>query len=440
MLNGDSGRPGDYPGRQRHAFGDAQNNPDNGHNNNRLPRFGKRKMGRIWWHVHQWVGLKLAILLSFICLTGTLAVVSQEMDWLMLPSLRVAPSSVGTGEPDWARIVAGATAYPKVERVQFINEPTASAFAAKAMVVWGDQSVGYLHLHPTTGVVQGEGHYVNAARILRNMHRHLNLPGNIGIPLVTSLSFLLMISLATSFVVYKKWWRGYLKAPRTRDARTWWGDFHRLAGIWALWFLTLIMTTGLWYFVEQMGGDAEVPEAKDIAVFSSAPTEVDGHFAVALAAARRADPALRIEGIRFPTKETGAYVFEGEKSAMLVRPRANTVWVEAATGKVLATFDGTDLSVHQRISEMADPLHFGYFGGYWTKAIWFLFGGLLTALSVSGMAIYALRIGRELKQATSFRQGWARVWSGMGYWRWAATGCVAMGIAMIPSLFREAAG
>jgi uncharacterized iron-regulated membrane protein len=395
----------------------------------------KRKASRVWWHVHQWVGLKLAILMSFICLTGTLAVVSHEMDWLMLPSLRVAPSSVAAGEPDWNRIVASATAYPGVERVQFINEPTASAFAVKAMVVWQDQSIGYLHLHPTTGKVQGVGHWVGAARILRNMHRHLNLPGNIGIPLVTSLSFLMLVTLGTSFVVYKKWWRGFWKAPRGRDARTWWGDFHRLAGVWTLWFVALIALTGLWYFVEQMGGRADVPRVKEVAEFSTVPAEVGNHFAPALAAARKADPELHIQGIRLPNEKSGAYVFEGEKSAVLVRPRANSVWVEAATGKVLAKFDGTDLDVHQRISEMADPLHFGYFGGYWTKAIWTLFGGLLTALSVSGMAIYTLRIGRELKQVTPFRAGWQRVWLGMGYWRWIATACVVVSFIMLPTLF-----
>lgn len=398
------------------------------------PRTKTRKASRIWWHVHQWVGLKLAILMSFICLTGTLAVVSNEMDWLMLPSLRVAPSSVAA-EPDWERMVASVTAYPRVERVQFLNEPTAGAFAAKAMVVWQDKSLGYLHVHPTTGVVQGEGHWVNAARILRNMHRHLNLPGNIGIPLVTSLSFLLLVTLGTSFVVYKKWWRGFWKAPRGRDARTWWGDFHRLAGVWSLWFVALIAVTGLWYFIEQMGGRADVPRAAEVTDFSTAPREVGSHFAAALAAARRADPQLDIQGVRLPTEKSGAFVFEGAKDAILVRPRANSVWVDAETGTVLARFDGRDLNLHQRISEMADPLHFGYFGGYWTKIIWVVFGGLLTALSVSGMAIYALRIGRELKEATTFRLGWRRAWRGMGYWRWIATASVLIGLGMMPTLF-----
>ena len=44
--------------------------------------------------MHQWVGLKLSLFLTFILFTGTLAVVSHEIDWLLQPSLRVAPTSV----------------------------------------------------------------------------------------------------------------------------------------------------------------------------------------------------------------------------------------------------------------------------------------------------------------------------------------------------------
>lgn len=69
--------------------------------------------------------------------------------------------------------------------------------------------------------------------------------------------------------------------------------------------------------------------------------------------------------------------------AVLVRHRANAVWVDPATNEVLLTTDGRDMNLHQRIGEMADPLHFGYFGGYWTKIPWFLFGLLITGLSVS---------------------------------------------------------
>lgn len=402
---------------------------------------GKRKASRLWWFIHHWVGFKLALFTSFVFLTGTLAVLSSEIDWLLQPSLRVSPSSVAA-EPDWERIVASAAAYPGVRQIQGIDQPTASAFAARVQLIWNDGRYGFLHVHPTTGVVQGEGPWVGAQRILRNMHRHLNLPVWIGVPIVCAIAFLLVVSLVSSFIVYKKWWRGFLKMPRTRDARLWWGDFHRLAGVWSLWFVALIAATGIWYFVEQLGADAPVPrmEIADPAPLPDGQPAIGRLFAASYRAARAADPGLDITTIRFPSAKSPAFVFEGEKTALLVRPRANTVWTDAVTGRVLGTFDGVDLDVHQRISEMADPLHFGYFGGYWTKIPWFLFGALLTGLSVSGVAIYALRIGRELKQATPFAAALGRAWRGMARWRWLALALVATAFVLLPALFAERTG
>lgn len=395
---------------------------------------------RLWWHVHQWVGLKLSIFMAFILLTGSLAVISHEIDWLIQPSLRVAPSSVAAGEPNWSAIAISAAEYPKTARVLSVDAPIASAFAVRAMVEWEDGTLGFLHIHPTTSAVQGEGWWVGAQRVLRNMHRHLNLPTKYGVPLVSALSVLLLISLVTSMIVYKKWWRGFLRVPRQRNARTWWGDFHRLAGVWSLWFVLLIGVTGLWYLVESLGGDAPpAPEGKVIV------RDVD-HYGVgrqmkaSLAAARAADPALVITGIRFPNEDSASFIFEGQKSAWLVRQRANAVFTAAETGKVMLVTDATELTAHQRISEMADPLHFGTFGGYWTKIPWFLFGLLMTALSVSGVAIYALRITHDAREKLNWRASGPAMWRGMGVWKWAALAAVLTGFALLPELFGQTAG
>jgi uncharacterized iron-regulated membrane protein len=394
------------------------------------PQASARKgSARLWWHVHQWAGLKLSIFLAFILFTGTLAVVAHEIDWLLAPSLRVAPSSV-TGQPDWARIAGAAIDHPSVKEVRSIAAPTASAFAARVTVKRADGSLGYLHAHPSTGMIQGETGFVDAHRILRNLHRHLNLPTWIGVPIVSALAFLMAVSLVTSLVVYKKWWRGFLKPVRWRDARTAWGDVHRLAGLWSLWFLALIAATGVWYFAESLGGDA--PPMPKVEARGEAPKgpALPGSLALALTAAKAAAPDLIVESIRFPDKKNGAFVIEGQRSAWLVRPRANAVWADAASGRPLLATDARDLSVHQRISEMADPLHFGTFAGYWTKAPWFLFGLLLTALAVSGVAIHALRIGRAAKAGVV-----AIAWGAMGWWRWVAVAGVVTGFLMLPMLF-----
>lgn len=393
---------------------------------------------RLWWAVHQWVGLKLSLFLAFILFTGTLAVLSAEIDWLLHPTLRVAPSSV-EGPPRWDLIAENSARYPGVATINYIARPTARAFAVRVAFQRTDESRGYLHVHPTTGKVQGEQSFVDAQRVLRNLHRHLNLPVKYGIPIVCSLAILLLISLVTSFVVYRKWWRGFFKPIRWRDVRTAWGDFHRLAGVWSLWFVALIALTGLWYLVEQLGGEAPgLPEpTSEVAALPSgaAATSAADRLAVSLAAARRADPTLVVESVQFPDEKSGAFVFQGQRSAWLVRPRANAIWVDGASARAVMISDGGDLGVHQRISEMADPLHFGTFAGYWTRIPWFLFGLLMTGLALSGAAIYSHRIAHSARVAVARRPIMSGVWLGMGGWRWLSLILVITGGVMIGWMF-----
>ncbi len=390
----------------------------------------KPKTSRIWWTVHQWVGLKLSLFMAFIMFTGTLAVVSHEIDWLLQPSLRVAPTSA-QGPVQWAAIAQNAADHPGVAEVWSMEAPTASAFAVKVTVKDAGGNLFYLHAHPATGAIQGEGPWVGAQRVLRNMHRHLNLPTKIGVPIVAFLGFLLLVSLVTSLVVYKKWWRGFTKPLRNRDARTWWGDFHRLAGVWSLWFVALIALTSVWYFVESLGLDAPPPpRVKLEAPIKPGPQGLEPAFA----AARKAYPRLEVRRVLLPGEESPVLQLHGDYEAVLVRSRANTVWVDPATSEVLLKTDGRDMGVHQRISEMADPLHFGDFGGYWTKVPWFLFGLLLTGLSLSGAAIYSLRIARERGGEARMAQAFAGMWRDLPRWRWLSAALIFVGFALLPAL------
>lgn len=387
------------------------------------------KAARTWWVVHQWVGLKLSLFMTFILLTGSLAVMSSEIDWLLQPSLRVAPSSV-EGPVAWAIIARNAAKYPGIAKVNAIDAPIATAFAAKVTIEYDNGMLGFLNAHPTTGTIQGTGPWVGAQRVLRNMHRHLNLPVKIGVPIVSSLAFLLLVSLVTSFVVYKKWWRGFAKPVRKRDARTWWGDFHRLVGVWSLWFVALIIVTGIWYLAESLGLDAPQQPRVELSKESGfTPQSTD--LAASFEAARSAYPNLQVERVILPKDGDPLLQLHGNYEAVLVRPRSNAVWVDTRTAKVLLVTDGRELGLHQRISEMSDPLHFGYFGGYWTKIPWFLFGLALTALSLSGAAIYSLRINRNRSKILALSTAFSGMWHGTGHWRWISLTLIVIALVLI---------
>lgn len=394
-----------------------------------LPLKAKKKSRSLWWVVHSWAGLKLSIFMTFVLATGTLAVLAHEFDWMITPAMRVAPQA--TPQASIGTIAAAAQAHVPGGRLQAVYMPTDPWFAAEIWVDKGKKRIERVYVDPWTAEVTGTGGWANIHRFLRQTHRHLMLPVEYGVPIVCSMAFLLLASLITGLVTYKKFWRGFLRKPHWRGGgRRLSGDLHRLGGLWGLWFVALMIVTGFWYLIEQLGGDAPPhPQPPKIKGALSAPAgpELDA----LIASAQAAYPTLRINEVRFPTaKGARGLVVAGQADAILVRDRSNAVWMNPDSGKVLMVSRGEALSAHQRISEAADPLHFGTWGGLPAKLVWFVFGLLLTGLSVTGVMIYSLRLHGAYSEG---RGPWARAFRGMGVWAYPAIALILLSLALTPA-------
>ena len=388
---------------------------------------------RLWFDIHSWLGLKLSILMSFILLTGTLATISHELDWLVHSEMRVVPRD--TAPVTWGALYEAARDYSPALKVVALSAPIDTWFAAQAIVLTDCGERLRLHLDPYIAQVNGVTGWLNIQRFFRMMHRHLMMPTRIGVPIVSLLSLLLIGSLVTGLVVYKKWWRGFFMRPRSQKPRRFWGDMHRLGGLWAIWFVLLIGLTGFWYLLESLGFRApslprvEIPD--DVS-----QTTLDGEAIDRMVRlARDKIDGLQVSRIRFPAAHDELVRIQGQAGAVLVRPRANQA-VFDQHGRLLASHRGEQLSIHQRISEMADPLHFGNFAGFAVKLIWFVFGLLLTMLSLTGIYIYALRIiGKDKMSVYSGSTGYSvktTVWKGMGGWKFPAIALVGIGFLLTP--------
>lgn len=340
------------------------------------------------------MGLKLCVFMAFVTLTGALATLAQEIDWLFNPEMRVsAPQGAERLSPGTI-LDAALTAAPSgsVVNLRLRGE---SWFAAELTLItpWNERV--RLWVDPYTGAYQGTTSWFNVQRFLRQTHRHLMMPVQIGVPLVSALAVVLVFTMVSGLVVYKKFWKGFFKRPRWhKKPRVWLGDLHRLTGLWSLWFVVLITLTSLWYLVESLGGRAPaIPRPQSSAM---APV-IDGTSldrAIAQATALR--PQLTIRYIALPTESRPVFNLQGQETAVLVRHRANSVWVDGA-GAVLDSRYGEEMNLHQRIAEAADPLHFGTWAreGSATlavKVIWFVAGLAMFWMSLGGIAIYGTRI------------------------------------------------
>jgi len=379
-----------------------------------------------WFRLHSWVGIKLAILTSFILITGTLAVLSHELDWVTNSAMRVSPASVDSSQVAWVPIYqASQDLYPHA-KVNWINKPIEPWFAAEVVLLLDEDKRKRLFFHPQTATFQGEGRWYNWQRFFRMTHRHLMMPTIIGISLVCLAGLVLLVSAVSGIVLYPGWWKQLFRRPRTQHRKFFWGDIHRLLASWSLWLLLVVCITGLWYLIELWGGRATLPaNAKPVSELAQQTHTLPKPDVLQqmLEQSKKLRPEMEITGIRFPFAAGDAVVIEGQAGHILVRQRANNMVFDPADGRFLSTRVAGELNWHGRISEAADPLHFGTFAGMTSKIIYFLFGVLLSTLALVGTFLYGLRLARDRRNhIASQGQIWLQSWQAMTGWKWLALG------------------
>jgi len=302
-------------------------------------------------------------------------------------------------------------AYPQ-RQLFFISAPMYSNFASVALTVDPELGLRRTLMNPYTGeVIADMDWYASAQRVLRDLHRYLLSPVG-GIYLVGPLAIVLLISVITALLFYRKWWRGFFKLRVGNGSRAFWGSFHKVSGLWSLWFILLISITGVWYLAEAFLADINVdiqfdrPRVAEQQLLERKPTESMISPSHAIAIARQHIDNFRVTNMTLPRNQSTPYYLVGQTDALLVRDRSNHIFIDPVTAEVLRKQETADQTAFERWIDMADPLHFGNFGGTGAsglivKSIWFAFGLLMCGLTVTGIVIFIKRIKNRLDKSTT---------------------------------------
>ncbi|MBM87962.1 MAG: peptidase [Gammaproteobacteria bacterium] len=360
----------------------------------------KTQSSQVWFDWHSWLGVITGLLLFIICWGGTFAVLSFELDWLANPDQRVqAAGEAGSLEEIYQSV---ADAYPNAS-ILGASAPLYTNFAAEVGIRNELNQSRRVYVDPYTLEITGEAPRLNIQRYLRDFHRRL-FTGNFGFYLICLASFPLIGSMVTSLFFYKRWWRRFFEFKSARTVRTFVSNLHRLVGLWALWFVLIIAVTGIWYMFEQIravyvDNIFAYSDAIPAAVVPIPILEYDSSTALPfqelLGIAREARPDIDIASVTL--NRNGYFYVLGQTDNLLVRNRANKIFLLPNTGEVIYNQRGEELSPYWYWSNMADPVHFGNFGGLTSKLIWFIFGLVLSFLSLSGVWLFAKRLSRSSK-------------------------------------------
>jgi len=358
----------------------------------RLFSISRRRLYR--WH--GWLGLNLGLLLFVVCLSGTLAVVAYEIDWLLDPALRV---EAATTEVDWTAVEQTVRETFPYHEIGFVLAPRHPGFAATVLARGPGGRWQKIYLHPQTGALQEAASYWNVQRFLRSFHRRMFLPNPVGIVWVTAFAFVLLFSVLSGILFFKRWHRHLLRV-RWGDRRLRYADLHRLAGVWSLPFVSVWVVTGLWYGVELVApATPPTPSAiSDAQARERGPTPVMLPLGEQVRKAQQAFSGLRASEV-IPGSPWEPTIVQGQAQAIWVRPRANAVRVDPVNGRVLSVQRATQIGAYHRWAETADPLHFGTFGGLWTQALWLVLGLVLSSSMLTGAWLWYRRTERKARQA-----------------------------------------
>lgn len=342
---------------------------------------------RVWFRVHSFAGVFAGLLLFVVCWSGTFATLSLELDWLLDSSLRAQQPA----QPiDWGAAEAAVRAWRPDAQPLWIAAPAVPGGSIDVVVNTPDQKYVHVYVDPSSHAVLGSTSYFNVQRFFRNLHMMLFLPFPFGSYFVGLLGVFLVVSAITPLVFYKRWWQRFLQFKAGHDRRALYSELHKLGGLWGLWFVLLIGLTGVWYLVEQMSID--IADAQFVY-----PPSPEWHAAGAtrqplnelVAAALRARPEL---DVRMVSLDDNLVSVSGQAGDLLVRDRANMLFVDPSDATIPFSRNADDLGVLRRWVEMVDLLHFGNFGGLATKLLWFVLGIGLSGLCLTGAYLHAKRM------------------------------------------------
>ncbi|MCO7516303.1 PepSY domain-containing protein [Pseudomonas guariconensis] len=380
-----------------------------------MARQTKKSKSKLWFLVHSWLALPIWFFVLIVCFTGMLAVVSQEIVWLANPDVRATKPNDDAERLSFQQVLDAMHKAEPDMVVRSLSQPDGSHFALTASATLADGTSRTLYVNPYTGAIQGKMPDFNFEAFTRALHGWWLVPFTNGYSwgwyLVSLLGLPMLASLVTGLVVYKKFWKGFFKLPRrSHGPRIFWGDLHRLAGVWSIWFIAVISITGTWFLIQAILADNHITISTEpvvpVIAREDVPRTEDGSPAprIDLNEAQRiattAIPGLDITFISLPGTAYSHISMGGRGWYPLM---FQTAEVNPYTRNVDSQFLLSDRSTLEFVTESMRPLHTGDFGGLPIKLIWAFFGLILTLMVFSGLLIWTKRTAQAT--ATALKRG-----------------------------------
>jgi uncharacterized iron-regulated membrane protein len=341
--------------------------------------------------------LALGLVVTIVGLTGSLIVYKPETERLMSSGIaKVQPPGERASVQDLYRNVHAFRPTHRIDRLYTWGGPTA---AWMFRTISPDGRRGYVYVDQYRGNVLGE--YIMDGSLLQwfyELHDNLLL-GRRGLLANGWGALLLTVLCVTGLVV---WWPGARRVITGFHFHTRAGwktqnyDIHKILGFVAMIPLAVIAISGAYYaFPEayrKIAGEItrtvsylEPPRSHRA---SGAEAPLDN----VLATATQTIPDAELTILTFPATGNGSFTVRKRLRGDWSRLGNQYLYIDRYSGDVLRVDRLDRLPLGARLVNAMAPLHYGSFGGHWTRILWIVMGLVPGILSVSGFLMWWNRV------------------------------------------------
>ncbi|MDE2486316.1 MAG: PepSY domain-containing protein [Alphaproteobacteria bacterium] len=342
--------------------------------------------------VHLWLGLIIGFVWALEGLTGSLLVFNRDVERWSLHETDSGP--LLPLDEIFAR--AAKAAHARVGEIETFG-PSHTLFTAyfddaaghaKALIIDGRSGVVRAWRDPDALVPEGGSTW----RWLLRLHEAL-LMGDKGGVLVGTSGLLLLSSLTLGAILgwpRARMWGAAFAASRWRSTRQKLYGWHRAMGLVAIPVLAVMVPCGVYQALAPQLKPALVRYAGYRQPFRAKPVKrLPAHIITAQRAldlARSRFPGAYLMRAVRPTCKAPVYAFRLWQPKELRRwAGTTTVAVDAASGKILATYDPLNGPMANVVTDNIYPIHTGEAGGLALRILYMLVGLSLPGLYVTGL-------------------------------------------------------
>lgn len=343
---------------------------------------------------HSWLGLIVGVFLIIMGISGAILVFQHDIeDALWKKDIEIANyetleidkafANIQKKYPDWdTRLIH----FEENEAFIFnLRKPTQRLF---------------IFVHPTTGEILNEiNELTTFTRWLLKFHYSLQA-GVIGRVLVLVIGILFFLSLLTGIYLYRK---SILKTLifkvkiRNKNKRSLYSSLHRVIGVWALLLNLVLVITGIFLSYKVTTASLKSP-------VDPVTPKVTASIELLLKEIKEQAVDFTPTYIRLPSNAEGNITINGKykDDAFFYSEFYNSFQAHPKTGAITNVVKVRDSDITTQLTSTLIPLHFGQFGGIWSKLLYCFIGLSGPFLSVSGFIIW--QKGRNSKRKKKFIQ------------------------------------